>query len=139
MKKRISESNIQTLKENEVFVFGSNLSGFHGGGAARLAHEKFGAVWGVGIGSQGQSYAIPTKSEGIKRTLTLDEIKPYTDGFIFFASRFKRFDFLVTEVGCGLAGLSIEDIAPMFFDCIHLENVFLPARFWEYYEKEKLC
>ena len=68
---RITPDNIQTLKPNEIFVFGSNLSGIHGGGAARLAYEKFGAIYGQGVGLMGQSYAIPTKSEGIKRTLSI--------------------------------------------------------------------
>ena len=77
--KRISPRWIDSLEENEIFVFGSNLQGMHGGGAARVAHEKFGAVWGEGIGLQGQSYAIPTMHGGV------DAIAPYVNDFIAFA------------------------------------------------------
>jgi hypothetical protein len=73
MEKRISPDFINYLKENEIFVFGSNLEGMHGGGAARAAYNKFGAIWGQGVGLQGQSYGIPTMHGGV------DVIKPYVD------------------------------------------------------------
>ena len=73
---RISSSHITRLAPNEVFVFGSNLQGMHGGGAARMAYEHFGAVWGQGVGLYGQSYAIPTMHGGV------EAIKPYVDEFI---------------------------------------------------------
>ncbi len=119
---------INSLNTNEIFVFGSNLSGIHGAGAAKQA-LKFGAVMGVGIGLQGQTYAIPTKDYNIKRTLTIKEIIPYVDQFIDFAYKNIKFNFLVTEIGCGLAGYSVEDIAPLFKNAIELDNIHLPLRF----------
>lgn len=114
---------IKELKENEIFVFGSNLGGFHGGGAARVALEQFGAVWGQGVGLQGQSYAIPTMHGGV------DVIKPYVDEFIAFARDHRELKFLVTPIGCGIAGFAIEEIAPLFAAAIDDENVILPESF----------
>ena len=114
---------IKELKENEVFVFGSNLGGFHDGGAARVAMESFGAVWGQGVGLQGQSYAIPTMHGGV------DVIKPYVDEFIAFAREHKELKFLVTPIGCGIAGFTVEEIAPLFADAIDDENIILPKDF----------
>ena len=121
---RIASSHITTLQPNEIFVFGSNLSGMHGGGAARLAYQKFGAIWGQGVGLQGQSYAIPTMQGGV------DTIKPYVDEFIEFAKTHPQLKFLVTEIGCGIAGFSVEEIAPLFKQAIEVENIYLPERFW---------
>ena len=114
---------IKELKENEIFVFGSNLGGFHGGGAARVALEQFGAVWGQGVGLQGQSYAIPTMHGGV------DVIKPYVDEFIAFARDHRELKFLVTPIGCGIAGFAIEEIAPLFAAAIDDENIILPESF----------
>lgn len=114
---------IKELKENEVFVFGSNLGGFHGGGAARVALEQFGAVWGQGVGLQGQSYAIPTMHGGV------DVIKPYVDEFIAFAREHRELKFLVTPIGCGIAGFTVEEMAPLFADAIDDENIILPEDF----------
>ena len=114
---------IKELKENEVFVFGSNLGGFHAGGAARVAVDKFGAVWGQGVGLQGQSYAIPTMHGGV------DVIKPYVDEFIAFAREHRDLKFLVTPIGCGIAGFTVEEIAPLFADAIDDENIILPEDF----------
>ncbi len=114
---------IKELKENEVFVFGSNLGGFHAGGAARVAVDKFGAVWGQGVGLQGQSYAIPTMHGGV------DVIKPYVDEFIAFAREHNELKFLVTPIGCGIAGFTVEEIAPLFADAIDDENIILPRDF----------
>lgn len=121
---RIASSHITTLQPNEIFVFGSNLSGMHGGGAARLAYQKFGAIWGQGVGLQGQSYGIPTMQGGV------DTIKPYVDEFIEFAKTHPQLNFLVTEIGCGIAGFSVEEIAPLFEQAIEVENIYLPERFW---------
>lgn len=107
-KKRISSNRITHLAPNEIFVFGSNLQGMHGGGAARMAYEHFGAVWGQGVGHFGQSYAIPTMQGGVKT------IKPYVDDFIEFAKRHSELEFLVTEIGCGIAGFTPQEIAPLF-------------------------
>ena len=126
---RITSDNIQSLKDNEVFVFGSNLSGIHGGGAAKLAFERFGAIYGNGQGMQGKSYAIPTKSEGIKRSLTVEEIRLYVNKFISDAIVNPDLTFLVTEIGCGLAGHHSKDIAPLFSNALNIENIYLPQSF----------
>ena len=130
MKNRITNPNIKNINDNEIFVFGSNLSGIHGGGAARFA-MNFGAIYGNGIGIQGNTYAIPTKSHGIERTLDIDEIESYVSEFLEFAKAHKEYTFLVTEIGCGLAGLIPEDVAPLFVNAINIENVHLPERFWK--------
>ncbi len=121
---RISPSHIVTLQPDEIFVFGSNLAGQHGGGAARLAYQKFGAVWGQGVGLQGQSYGIPTMQGGV------ESIRPYVDEFIEFAQRHPQLKFLVTEIGCGIAGFRVEEIAPLFEQAMEVENIYLPERFW---------
>ena len=123
MKTRFTPDFITELKENEIFVFGSNLQGRHGGGAARLAYEKFGAIWGQGVGLQGQSYGIPTMHGGI------EDIKPYVDEFIEFAKSHPELTFLVTRIGCGIAGFRDEEIAPLFKECIEIDNVILPRSF----------
>ena len=123
MKTQFTPDYITELKENEIFVFGSNLQGMHGGGAARLAYEKFGAIWGQGVGLQGQSYGIPTMHGGV------DAIKPYVDEFIEFAKSHPELTFLVTRIGCGIAGFRDEEIAPLFKECIEMVNVCLPRSF----------
>jgi hypothetical protein len=128
--KRITEDYIQSLRPDEVFVFGSNLAGLHGGGAARAAYNKFGAVWGQGIGMQGQSYAIPTMQGGV------ETIAPYVDEFIEYAGSHPEKRFLVTEIGCGIAGFKPEEIAPLFSGAIGIENISLPRRFWEVLERK---
>lgn len=114
---------ISELKPNEVFVFGSNLAGSHGGGAAWSAYRKFGAIWGQGVGLQGQSYAIPTMQGGV------ETIKPYVDEFIRFAKQHPELNFLVTKIGCGIAGFKVEEIAPLFYHAIDCKNVILPKEF----------
>lgn len=116
---------ISELKENEIFVFGSNLAGAHVGGAARLAYEQFGAVWGEGIGLHGQTYAIPTMQGGI------GTIKPYADAFIRFAKEHPRLTFLVTRIGCGIAGFRDEEMALLFSDAMDVDNIILPKEFVE--------
>ncbi len=108
---------ISELKNNEIFVFGSNLQGAHGGGAARVALNNFGAVWGQGVGLQGQSYAIPTMQGGV------ETIKPYVDEFIDFAHQHTELQFYVTRIGCGIAGFRDKDIAPLFTKAIELPNI----------------
>ena len=124
MEKRISPQFINKLENNEIFVFGSNLEGMHGGGAARIAYDKFGAIWGQGVGLQGQSYGIPTMHGGT------DVIKPYIDEFIGFAKSHPELKFLVTRIGCGIAGFSDEEMAPLFKDAIEIENIYLPKSFY---------
>lgn len=122
---RITSNWIQELKPNEIFVFGSNLEGQHGGGAALLAYRKWGAVWGQGVGLQGQTYGIPTMHGGV------ETIRPYVDEFIAFAKAHPEYTFLVTEIGCGIAGFKPEEIAPLFRDAISVGNICLPERFWQ--------
>ena len=122
LKNRIASSQITELSDNEIFVFGSNLEGFHGGGAARMA-MKWGAVWGQGVGLQGQTYAIPTMHGGV------NEIKPYVDDFIVFAESHPEYKFLVTEIGCGIAGFKPIQIAPLFEKAKTVENIYLSQRF----------
>ena len=127
---------ITELKPNEIFVFGSNLAGSHGGGAARLAYSRFGAIWGQGVGLQGQSYAIPTMQGGV------ETIKPYVEEFIEFARQHQEFKFLVTRIGCGIAAFTPNEIAPLFNDALDVENVILPKDFVEVLQstdREKLC
>ncbi len=119
--KRITPEYITELKEKEVFVFGSNLQGMHAGGAARMAHHRFGAVWGQGVGMQGQCYAIPTMHGGV------EAIRPYVDEFIEYARQHPERQFLVTRIGCGIAGFRNEEIAPLFAAAKTLENVSFPA------------
>lgn len=123
--REFTPERITELKPNEIFVFGSNLAGAHGGGAARLAYNRFGAIWGQGVGLQGQSYGIPTMHGGV------EAIKPYVDEFIAFAKEHQELKFLVTKIGCGIAGFTIEEIAPLFREAIDVENVILPEDFVE--------
>ena len=120
---RIAPDRISELKDNEIFVFGSNLDGSHGGGAAAVAAKMFGAIWGQGVGLQGQSYGIPTMHGGV------DEIKPYVDDFIEFAKQNQTLTFLVTRIGCGIAGFSEEEMAPLFAAAVSVENIYLPDTF----------
>ena len=117
---------IEELKQNEIFVFGSNLAGRHNGGAARTARKKFGAIQGQGVGLQGQSYAIPTMHGGV------EDIQPYVDEFINFAKINNNLHFYVTKIGCGIAGFKIEEIAPLFSKCIDMDNASLPIEFINY-------
>ena len=119
----VTPEHITKLADNEVFVFGSNLQGYHGGGAARAALNHFGAVWGVGVGMQGQSYAIPTMQGPV------ETIKPYVDQFIEYATAHPELHFLVTPIGCGIAGFSPNEIAPLFKRALFMRNVSLPITF----------
>ena len=117
--------NITQLEPGQIFVFGSNLQGAHGGGAARIAAERFGAVWGQGVGLQGRSYAIPTMQGPVS------SIKPYVDEFINFADSHPEYEFLVTRIGCGIAGFKDEQIAPLFKEALKIKNIRLPRTFLE--------
>lgn len=121
---RITPEHITELAPDEIFVFGSNLRGFHGGGAAAAA-MKWGAKWGQGEGLQGQTYAIPTMFD------TVAEIKPYVGRFLDFARQHPEMRFLVTSIGCGIAGFNYKQIAPLFEKAIEpgLPNVCLPREF----------
>jgi hypothetical protein len=123
---RYTPDNIVELKESEIFCFGSNLAGRHGKGAALIARKKFGAVYGVGEGLTGRCYAIPTKGHNLSR-MSLKEIKKHVDIFLEFAKDNPDKKFLVTQIGCGLAGHRPKDIAPMFRE--RTENVIIPKEF----------
>lgn len=120
---RITPDRITFLKKDEIFVFGSNIRGIHAGGAAYFAFKHFGAIWGQGEGLQGSSYALPTM-EGLENMILAIQ------RFIRFAAMHSEKTFLVTPVGCGIAGYRPEQIGPMFKEATKLENVYLPASFW---------
>ena len=122
---RMTPDRITRLADGDIFVFGSNLAGMHGGGAARYALEAFGAKWGQGVGLQGRSYAIPTMQGGV------ETIKPYVDSFIDFAKEHPELRFLVTRIGCGIAGFTDAEIAPLFKQALNVSNICLPAEFWQ--------
>ena len=122
---RIASSKIDSLEEDEIFVFGSNLEGKHLGGAAKAAHHRFGAQWGVGVGLTGQAYAIPTMQGGV------ETIKPYVDQFIDYAKEHQEKEFLVTRIGCGIAGFKDEEIAPLFKKAATIRNIYLPKEFFD--------
>ena len=115
--KRTTPEYITKLEPNEIFVFGSNLAGMHGGGAAYVAYRKFGAVMGQGVGLQGQSYGIPTMQGGV------ETIRPYVDEF---AKEHPELTFLVTRIGCGIAGFTDDEISPLFAQAHDVENIVLP-------------
>ena len=130
MERKYTPERITELAENQIFVFGSNLAGMHAGGAARVAHRQFGAIWGQGVGLQGSSYAIPTMQGGV------ETIAPYVDEFITFAQENSHLQFLVTRIGCGIAGFIDDEIAPLFTKAYHLDNVILPIEFARCIEKK---
>ena len=118
--KRTTPEFITELQPGEIFVFGSNLGGMHAGGAARIAYNNFGAIWGQGGGLQGQSYGIPTMQGGV------ETVRPYVNEFIQFAKDHPELTFLVTRIGCGIAGFTDAQIAPLFEKAHSMENVVLP-------------
>ncbi len=120
--RRVASDRINALSENEIFVFGSNIQGSHGGGAAWYAHKNFGAQWGVGEGLTGRTYALPTM-EGKA------SMKSAVERFTECAHQHPELTFLVTAVGCGIAGYTPAEVAPLFADAAKLENVYLPQVF----------
>lgn len=120
---QFTPDNITHVEEDEIFVFGSNLAGKHGGGAARTAVRLFGAVKGQGVGLQGNSYAIPTMQGGV------ETIRPYVEEFIAFATERKDLFFYVTKIGCGIAGFDESEIAVLFADAQGVANICLPESF----------
>lgn len=121
---------IKSLAPNEIFVFGSNLAGRHGAGAAKTALQKFGARYGVGIGLQGQSYALPTKDFEVQ-TMSLYDIGLEVERFLDFADNNRQYKFYCTKIGCGLAGYTVEQIAKLFAKFVIPSNVILPKEFWD--------
>lgn len=136
---RITPEEIVEIEEDEVFVFGSNESGIHGSGAARFAHKFLGAVFFQGFGPAGKTFALPTKDWEIE-SLPLETIQGYVDRFLAYTQTEagKPLTFLVIKVGCGLAGFTPEQIAPMFAKAVDMKNVFLPEEFWKILLKDEL-
>ena len=124
--KRFTPDKVERLSNCEIFVFGSNLEGRHMGGAARFAYEKFGAEWGVGDGPTGQCYAIPTMHGG------LEDIRPYAEKFIAYAKAHPMNRFLLTRVGCGIAGFKDSDMAQLFEDVLDIPNIAYPRQWMPY-------
>ena len=122
MNERITLSNITELKENEIFVFGSNSNGVHNGNAAATA-MKFGAIMGQAAGIQGQTYAMPSKH--------IENLKKHIDDFLLYAEQHSEYTFLVTEIGCGISKHSPFEIAPLFKEAVHIKNINLPLSFWD--------
>ncbi len=112
-----------------IFVFGSNLAGRHGAGAARYAYEKEGAVMGKGYGHFGNSFAIPTKNAKIE-TMPVIEINMFVELFLEYAKQNPQLEFKVTQIGCGLAGYTPADIAPMFIG--GQDNVYYDTAWKDY-------
>lgn len=123
MKYKFTPKEIDKLAQSEIFVFGSNPSGYHVGGSAKIAVKKFNAVYGQSEGLQGQSYAIPTTFPEVEM------IRPYIEKFIGFAKKHPELTFFVTRIGCGNAGYTDYEIAPLFNDALELKNVILPESF----------
>jgi len=125
--------NITELKENEIFVFGSNSDGFHGKGAALIAVEKFGAKYGQASGLQGQSYAIVTKKDWRFKSSTIDEIRIEIIAFLYFAHKNPNLIFFVTKIGSGLGGYNVEEIKNIFMKFKGIgeipDNVILPREY----------
>ena len=124
--KRFTPDRVERLSKCEIFVFGSNLEGEHMGGAARFASEMFGAEWGVGDGPTGQCYAIPTMHGG------LEDIRPYAEKFIAYAKAHPMNRFLLTRVGCGIAGFKDSDMAQLFEDVLDIPNIAYPRQWLPY-------
>ena len=118
--KRYTPEPISELQPGEIFVFGSNLKGIHCTGAAYTAYSKFGAIMGQGVGLQGQSYAIPTMQGGV------ETIRPYVDNFINYAKRRPKLTFLVSRIGCDIAGFKDIEICPLFEKATRYKNIILP-------------
>lgn len=139
----VTPENITELKPHEIFVFGSNLAGRHGAGAALIAPEKFGARPGYGWGLMGQCYALPTKDDDLK-PLPLEHIWANIALFTGYAMASPQRHYLVTAIGCGLAGYTPEQVAPAFTESGYVpnasyipKNISLPASFWDVLKKKK--
>ena len=124
-KDRVAPEWIEWLDDDEIFVFGSNILGFHDGGASEQALYRFGATYGQPEGPQGQSYAIPT--DGV----LYYDLKSYVLKFIEYARQHPHQKFLLTKIGCGTAGYDVTQIAPFFRDAVNVPNILLPLEFWK--------
>ena len=128
--KRITPSDVERLRDNEIFVYGSDIAGSHKSSAASRAYKRFGATPGRCHGFDNQSYGIPTKDADMT-ALPLERIKRYVHNMIVDAQTYPEKIFLVTKIGCGSDGYVPEQIAPLFSEAIQVENVYLPDEFWK--------
>ena len=119
---------------NDIFVFGSNLAGLHAGGAADCAANHYGAQWGVGHGFTGRAYAIPTLDFD-RRKIPLDILREYVLVFIHTALHYPQMTFHLTPIGCGIAGYSVKEIAPLFEQAVlyDVQNIIYPKQFLDYF------
>jgi len=129
--RRVASDNITELNWEQVFVFGSNKDGQHYGGAANYAHHRFGAEWGVGEGRTGSCYALPTM-EGF------ESMAEAVQRFTRWAEEDRQHIYLVTPVGCGIAGYTPDEVAPLFLEAAALGNVYLPQSFWDVIKRMKV-
>ena len=120
---------VESLEEGQVFVFGSNLTGCHAGGASLTAMQRFGAVWGQAEGPQGHCYAIPVDIRGEEVGSASSYLKRHIDRFLEYAKEHQESAFLVPRIGCGAAGFDEEFMASFFKDALNIENVSLPKQF----------
>lgn len=123
------------LNQNNIFCFGSNLAGKHGAGAAYFAYMHCDAIYGRGVGLQGNAYALPTKDENIK-TLSLKRIENFVREFFYVVEENPNLNFFLTAIGTGLAGYTPEQIAPMFKTASNINNIYLPSEFWDIINKQ---
>ena len=135
---KITPDKITKLEPNQIFVFGSNNKGIHGRGAAYDANRKFGYPWGLGEGLNNPPtcYGLPTKNKP-SETLSLAQIELKVNRFINVAKAHPELEFLVTPIGCGLAGYKTKEIAPLFRECLDMDNVCLPKSFYELLVNDK--
>ena len=131
---QITNPNIVGLKDNEIFVFGSNEAGKHGKGAAKQA-LKWGAIYYNPSGLQGCTYALPTKNKYMK-TLSILKIKECVNELLETVKLNPYLHFLITEIGCGLAGYKPSEIAPLFVDFIGIKNISMPEKFIDVLKSE---
>jgi len=130
---RVTPENVSILRDNQCILIGTNEAGIHDAGIARYAAGHWGARVGQGFGEMGQCFGLPTKDFWI-RQLPLNVIAFYADRYIFWGSGEPQLEHLVTKVGCGLAGYTVPDIAPMFKKCLRFSNFWLPQDFLDFYD-----
>lgn len=131
--KRITPENITLVTSDMRILIGTNESGIHGAGIAKVAFDNWGLDWGKGFGPSGFCFGLPTKNWSI-RQLPLDVIENYVQRYIDWCQHEVKLKHYVTKIGCGLAGYTVPDIAPMFFTCKRFTNMWLPQDFLDFYE-----
>ena len=122
---RVTPEKVNKVRNNEIYVFSSNLQGLHNDGTARIAFQRYGAVMGQSVGLQGKCYAIPTL-QGEPNI-----VRPYVDELLEFVKQHPEQTFIVTKIGTDIAGYTPQDIAPMFKKAVWMKNVRLPQEYWD--------